>query len=70
VSAPVEEPALRVVRGYPDPEEVAALIAVLTALAQAGAATPGPGPSQTRSDRAPAGAHPGRYLSPTSWQAP
>ena len=68
MTAPAPDSAVRIVLGYPDPEEVAALIAVLTAVA-----APGPGRHErpgVRPGRVPAGAPAGRYLSPTSWQAP
>ena len=65
MTAPAPDSAVRIVLGYPDPEEVAALIAVLTAVAAPGPERPG-----VRPGRVPAGATAGRYLSPTSWQAP
>jgi hypothetical protein len=69
VTAPAPDSAVQIVKGYPDPEEVAALIAVLTAVTRAGSAAPGPEQPE-RPGRTPAGAPAGRYLSPTSWQAP
>ncbi|MCW2864140.1 MAG: hypothetical protein JWP48_5848 [Actinoallomurus sp.] len=62
-----EGPFLQVVRGDPTPEEIAALVTVLTARARAAAK---PGPSQRRS----AWADPSRRLrrplphSPGSWR--
>jgi hypothetical protein len=49
-----ERPFLRVVRGDPKPEEIAALVAVLTARARAAAAarTPPPGRRSAWADRA------------------
>lgn len=41
---PAGRPLLRVVRGDPSPEELAAVVAVLAARASAGSATPPPAP--------------------------
>ena len=67
---PDQAPVLRVVRGYPEPDEVAALIAVLTAVARAGTAAAAPPAVQARPRPAPAGAPAHRYQSPISWRTP
>jgi Acyl-CoA carboxylase epsilon subunit len=41
----VDETVLQIVRGEPTPEELAALVAVLTAVAASGAAPAGPAPA-------------------------
>ncbi|WP_149259079.1 acyl-CoA carboxylase subunit epsilon [Actinomadura sp. K4S16] len=71
------KPFLRVVRGDPSPEELAALVAVLTARARAAAASraaagPGAPPSRwadrSRLVRAPLGGAP-RPRGPGAWRA-
>ena len=64
------ESLVRVLGGYPTDEEVAALIAVLSAVGQAGSAAPGSDPAGARPGRVPAAAFTTGYQSPTSWQAP
>jgi hypothetical protein len=68
--SPNQEPVLRVVSGYPDPDEVAALVAVLTAVARAGTEASASGRAEVRPGQAPAGAFAHRYQSPISWQTP
>ncbi len=65
------EPLLRVVRGYPDPAQLAALVAVLAAASARGAAessasTAGPDPWRDHARRLGAPPSPGPGVWPTS----
>jgi Acyl-CoA carboxylase epsilon subunit len=60
------EPTIRIDRGSPSPDELAAVTAVLLGIAAArGAVAAGP----PRRVRATWTSDPGRYLAPTSWAA-
>lgn len=60
-------PVLRVVRGEPDPAELAAVVAVLTARAASGAVAPG-GPVSAWTDRGRA-VRPVTHPGPGAWRA-
>ncbi|MFP5346469.1 MAG: acyl-CoA carboxylase subunit epsilon [Actinomycetes bacterium] len=66
---PSERPVLRVVRGSPTPEELAALVAVLAAAASSSPSPPGPhAPESIWNDRARAVRAP-LSPSPRAWRA-
>jgi hypothetical protein len=64
VSAPSDQPALRIVRGNPTPEELAVVTAVVAAASAGGAASAGATASAGGAARVPAEARRGRWNDP------